>query len=169
MPLCGRLFLETKLLFLFDLRAELRISFGSRGLTGEKGIRQDSFSAGESAPAVAADRYSISVGVPHALGQLQTAIQKQYPNDLATYELEYKNFTSICSRLLHPTCSPIKGTYTATGGPISMNFGTPGVCTWTVTTDNVQAIYASSINLESDQATVLWARSTVKVSKIDLA
>ncbi|MCU1224166.1 MAG: hypothetical protein JWQ42_2259 [Edaphobacter sp.] len=37
MPLCGRLFSEPKALFLFDLRPELRLSFGSRGLTGKKG------------------------------------------------------------------------------------------------------------------------------------
>ncbi|MCU1318500.1 MAG: hypothetical protein JWP98_18 [Edaphobacter sp.] len=35
MPLCGRLFSEAKLLFLFDLRAEMRLRFGCGGLTGK--------------------------------------------------------------------------------------------------------------------------------------
>src|SRR5260370_27151668 len=39
MPLCGRLFSEDKALFLFGLRAELRISSCRRGLTGKTGSR----------------------------------------------------------------------------------------------------------------------------------
>ena len=39
MPLCGRLFLKAKALFLFGLRAELRINSCCRGLTGKTANR----------------------------------------------------------------------------------------------------------------------------------